>query len=117
MMLEPREGRLVRFYVHLGNLSGDQGSGFDRSVHSPEKIANVAQKIIAPFTLEYNILEWWSAYAVKQQVANQMSKFSRIFLAGDAVRKSQNMIGRNVKQKVIERIRFTLSQGWARNEC
>lgn len=40
-----------------------------------------------PYKLEYSVLEWWSAYHVKQQVANTLGSSNRVFIAGDAVRK------------------------------
>ncbi|KAL9037445.1 MAG: hypothetical protein Q9214_005703 [Letrouitia sp. 1 TL-2023] len=38
-----------------------------------------------PYKLEYSVLEWWSAYHVKQQVAKILGAFNRVFIAGDAV--------------------------------
>ncbi|KAL9609442.1 MAG: hypothetical protein Q9167_005797 [Letrouitia subvulpina] len=85
LLIEPREGRLVRFYVHLENVAANRGSSFDKSTCSPEKIANIARNIMFPYKLEYSVLEWWSAYHVKQQVANALGAFNRVFIAGDAV--------------------------------
>lgn len=87
LLIEPREGRLVRFYVHLENVAANQGSSFDKSTCSPEKIASIARNIMFPYELEYSVLEWWSAYHVKQQVANSLGASNRVFIAGDAVRK------------------------------
>ena len=87
LLLEPREGRLIRLYVHLDSVTAKQDSNFDKLTDSPEKIATVARNIMSPFTFDYTTIEWWSSYHVKQQVANKLSISDRVFLAGDAVRK------------------------------
>lgn len=86
IQLEPREGRLVRVYVQLKDEPFDNGVAFDKSTYSPEKIVAIAQEIIFPFTFDSKQIKWWSAYRIKQQVANQMDVFNRVFIAGDAVR-------------------------------
>lgn len=87
MMVIPRENKLVRLYIQLTTTAkvGEAGAKADRSKITPEKILRSAQRIIAPYTLSYRKLDWWTAYQIGQRVGTQFSMNERIFLAGDAV--------------------------------
>ena len=84
MMVIPRENKLVRFYIQLIEIGTEEGKA-DRSKISPEMILKAAQKIIAPYELDYHYIDWWTGYQIGQRVANQFTAFERVFLVGDAV--------------------------------
>lgn len=44
-----------------------------------------AQRTLAPYKLDYEYCDWWTAYQIGQRVGSNFSKNERIFLAGDAV--------------------------------
>lgn len=87
VMVIPRENKLVRLYIQLTTTEklGEGGSRADRSKITPDVILKAAQKIMAPYTLSYRKLDWWTAYQIGQRVGSRFSKNERIFLAGDAV--------------------------------
>ena len=62
-MIAPREGRLVRLYVQLNEKSGKDGDSASREI-TPAFILEAAKKILRPYTLDYNYLDWWSIYRV-----------------------------------------------------
>ncbi|KAL8919409.1 MAG: hypothetical protein Q9208_006787 [Pyrenodesmia sp. 3 TL-2023] len=82
-MTFPRENNLVRFYIQLPD-EGANGKQ-DRSETTIESILKTAQRILAPYTLEYAICDWWSVYSIGQRLAPQFDVNQRIFLAGDSV--------------------------------
>ncbi|KAF3317830.1 hypothetical protein TWF173_009651 [Orbilia oligospora] len=84
LMVIPREKRVVRLYIQLKEV-GSGGGAVDRSKVTPEQILKAAQKIIAPYKLEYEQCDWFTAYQIAQRVSDGFEKFDRIFLAGDAV--------------------------------
>ena len=43
-----------------------------------------AQIALAPFSLEIQKVDWWTAYSIKQSVAETFFAHERVFLAGDA---------------------------------
>lgn len=93
MMLIPRENRLVRFYVQLVHAKPDQNrAGMDRaalrSAYSIDAVLKAAQKVLSPYELTYDHCDWWSVYQVGQRVSQSYAIHDRLFLAGDAVRKS-----------------------------
>jgi phenol 2-monooxygenase len=48
-------------------------------------ILKCAQRTLAPYKLNYEYCDWWTAYQIGQRVGSNFSKDERIFLAGDAV--------------------------------
>jgi phenol 2-monooxygenase len=87
VMVIPRENKLVRLYIQLTTTekSGEGGSRADRSKITPEVILQSAQRIMAPYKIDYRKLDWWTAYQIGQRVGTNFSASERIFLAGDAV--------------------------------
>ncbi|KAF4552955.1 FAD-dependent monooxygenase-like protein 6 [Elsinoe fawcettii] len=86
LMVIPRENSLVRLYVQLHEIKPDAESGrADRSQITPELILKSAQRVLAPYTLEYKHCTWWTAYQIGQRVGTDFSRSERIFIAGDAV--------------------------------
>ncbi|KAI5458671.1 FAD binding domain-containing protein [Mariannaea sp. PMI_226] len=87
IMVIPRENKLVRLYIQITTTEkiGDQDSRTDRSWITPEVILQSAQRIIAPYKLDYRKLDWWTAYQIGQRVGSKFGVHDRVFLAGDAV--------------------------------
>lgn len=85
LMVIPRENGLVRLYIQLKEVVPDATGRADRSKITPEIIFRSAQKIIAPYKLDYEYCDWWTAYQIGQRVGTDFSAHGRVFLAGDAV--------------------------------
>lgn len=86
LMVIPRENKLVRLYIQLKEVVPDSATGrADRSKITPELIFQSAQKIIAPYKLDYEYCDWWTAYQIGQRVGTDFAAHDRVFLAGDAV--------------------------------
>lgn len=92
IMIIPREGDIVRFYIQLketpqepeeGSLAGTQ-SRVDRSKITPESILETARKILHPYTLDVAETHWFTGYQIGQRVAPKFEKWERVFIAGDA---------------------------------
>lgn len=83
MMIIPRENKLTRLYIQLKEVS--TGGRIDRSSISPATILKGAQKVLAPYKIEYKHCDWWTVYQIGQRVGKGFSKHDRVFLAGDAV--------------------------------
>src|SRR3954449_9332773 len=92
ILIIPREGGyLVRFYVELDN-ARDEEMLKNRSV-TPEKLATVANRIMAPYTLEVKDVGWWAVYEIGQRLCDKFddvppeetgTRVPRVFIAGDA---------------------------------
>ena len=85
LMVIPRENKLVRLYIQLTEIKPDASGRADRSKITPSTIIAAAQKILAPFKIEYRYCDWWTAYQIGQRVGRNFDAHARVFLAGDAV--------------------------------
>lgn len=92
ILVVPRERKLVRLYVpvQVVNTAEDR---FDRTKITPEDIKTRVQTILAPYTFDYQILDWWTAYQIGQRMAPRFSRWDRAFIAGDAVHTHSPKVG------------------------
>lgn len=92
IMIIPREGNLVRFYIQLNETAREPeegspngtGNRVDRSKITPELILDRARKILHPYTLEVAETQWFTGYQIGQRVTPKFERFERVFIAGDA---------------------------------
>jgi phenol 2-monooxygenase len=92
ILIIPREGGyLVRLYTELDEV-GDGEMRDKRSV-TPEKLAEAANRILHPYTLEVRDVGWWSVYEIGQRLCDKFddvpveetaTRLPRVFIAGDA---------------------------------
>jgi phenol 2-monooxygenase len=118
LMNIPRENKLTRLYIQLNEVKPDASGRADRSKITPEIIIEAAQRIIAPYKLEYKYCDWWTAYQIGQRVGKTFSKHNRVFLAGDAVHTHSPKAGQGMNVGMQD----AYNLGWkvglcARNVC
>ena len=92
ILIIPREGGyLARFYIELDEVS--DGELVERRGVTPEKLAEVANRIMHPYTLEVKDVGWWSVYEIGQRLCDKFdnvpademaSHLPSVFIAGDA---------------------------------
>jgi phenol 2-monooxygenase len=92
VLIIPREGGyLVRFYVELDD-AGD-GEPLEKRAVSPAKLAEVANRIMHPYTLDVKHVGWWSVYEIGQRLCDKFddvpaeqtaTRLPKVFIAGDA---------------------------------
>ena len=82
----------MRLYVDLGEVDPAQRSDL-RERYTAERIIEVAQRVLRPYTLEGRDVAWSSVYEVGQRVSDRFddvpqaqagSRLPRVFIAGDA---------------------------------
>jgi phenol 2-monooxygenase (NADPH) len=115
-LIIPREGGyLVRFYIELDNVR-DKEMLENRSV-TPEKLATVANRILAPYTVEVKDVGWWAVYEIGQRlcdkfddvpVAEMATRLPRVFIAGDACHTHSAKAGQGMNVSMND----TWNLGW-----
>lgn len=75
----------MRLYVPVQTIEAGTSGRFDRSSVTLDKIRKCVQAILSPYTFDFEICDWWTAYQVGQRIAPTFTKGNRVFLAGDAV--------------------------------
>lgn len=63
LMNIPRENNLTRLYIQLNEVKPDASGRADRSKITPDIIIKAAQRIIAPYKLEYHYCDWFVKHA------------------------------------------------------
>lgn len=90
LLIIPREGGyLVRLYIEL-DAERDRALLDDRASITPERLAEVANRALHPYTLEVRQVGWWSVYDIGQRLCDRFDDADgpagdpRVFIAGDA---------------------------------
>jgi phenol 2-monooxygenase len=89
ILIIPREGgHLLRLYIEL-----DEVTHLDRRSATPERLAEVANRILHPYSIEVKDVGWWSVYEIGQRLCDKFDdvpveemagRLPRVFIAGDA---------------------------------
>ncbi|MGN6868994.1 MAG: FAD-dependent monooxygenase [Solirubrobacteraceae bacterium] len=92
ILIIPREGGyLVRFYIELDAIADKEM--IDTRVVTPEKLADVANRILHPYRIEIRDVGWCSMYEIGQRLCEKFDdvpldampmRVPRVFIAGDA---------------------------------
>jgi phenol 2-monooxygenase len=116
VLIIPREGGyLVRFYIELDNVR-DKEMLENRSV-TPEKLALVANRIMAPYTVEVKSVGWWAVYEIGQRLCDRFddvpaaeaaTRLPRVFIAGDACHTHSAKAGQGMNVSMND----TWNLGW-----
>jgi phenol 2-monooxygenase (NADPH) len=116
ILIIPREGGyLVRFYIELDEVS-DRETLDNRSV-TPEKLAEVANRILHPYSVEVKDVGWWSVYEIGQRlcekfddvpVGEMATRLPRVFIAGDACHTHSAKAGQGMNVSMAD----TWNLGW-----
>ena len=81
IMTIPRENNMVRLYIQI---SSSADSDCDpRSHPSIEEAQTAAKKILRPYYIEWDRVEWFSIYPIQQRIAEKYTIDHRIFMGGD----------------------------------
>ena len=112
LLIIPREGGyMVRLYIELDALAPGERAA-DRQV-SAELLAQKAQAILAPYTLDVRQVAWFSAYEIGQRLCPRFddatpSRAPRIFIAGDACHTHSPKAGQGMNVSMAD----SFNLGW-----
>jgi phenol 2-monooxygenase len=116
ILIIPREGGyLVRFYVELDAVRNEEK--LDKRSVTPERLAEVANRILHPYQVELKDVGWWSVYEIGQRLCDKFddvpvqemaSRLPRIFIAGDACHTHSAKAGQGMNVSMAD----TWNLGW-----
>ncbi|KAI0137167.1 FAD binding domain-containing protein [Xylariales sp. AK1849] len=82
IMVIPREDNMVRLYIQIATSTDPD---FDpRQTASEEEVQASAKRILQPYSLEWERVEWFSVYPIGQGISDKYTLDHRVFLGGDA---------------------------------
>ncbi|PNS18415.1 Ubiquinone biosynthesis monooxygenase COQ6, mitochondrial [Sphaceloma murrayae] len=81
IMVIPREDNMVRLYVQIASSTDPDWN--PRKTATEKDVQDHAKKILAPYTIEWERVEWFSVYPIGQGIADRYTLDERIFMGGD----------------------------------
>jgi hypothetical protein len=106
MNLIPRENGKNRLYIQLDDVAA--GSRFDRKNLTIEEVQARARKILHPYELEWESVEWFTCYQIGQRLATACdAEDYRVFIAGDATHTHSPKAGQGMNLSVADTYNLT----------
>jgi 2-polyprenyl-6-methoxyphenol hydroxylase-like FAD-dependent oxidoreductase len=82
IMVIPREDNMVRLYIQIASSTDPD---FDpRKTATEEEVIDHAKKIMKPYYIEWDRIEWYSVYPIGQGISERYTLDERVFIGGDA---------------------------------
>lgn len=82
IMVIPREDNMVRLYIQIASSTDPD---FDpRKQATEQEVIDHAKKILKPYYIEWDRVEWFSVYPIGQGLADKYTLDERVFIGGDA---------------------------------
>lgn len=81
IMVIPREDNMVRLYIQIASSTDKDWD--PRKQATEEEVQQFAKKIMKPYYIEWDRVEWFSVYPIGQGIADRYTLDERIFMGGD----------------------------------
>ncbi|EGP84432.1 unnamed protein product [Zymoseptoria tritici ST99CH_1A5] len=82
IMVIPREDNMVRLYIQIASSTDKDWN--PRKTATEKEVQDKAKKILKPYSIEWDRVEWFSVYPIGQGIANRYTLDERVFMGGDA---------------------------------
>ncbi len=82
IMVIPRENNMVRLYIQIASSTDPDWS--PRKTATKEQVQALAKRILQPYSIDWEHVEWYSVYPIGQGIADHYTLDHRVFLGGDA---------------------------------
>ncbi|GAB1312901.1 Phenol 2-monooxygenase [Madurella fahalii] len=82
IMVIPREDNMVRLYIQIA--SSTDPDFHPRKTATIEEVQASAKRILQPYSIEWERVEWYSVYPIGQGISDKYTLDHRVFLGGDA---------------------------------
>ncbi|GAA6022017.1 hypothetical protein JCM10207_002409 [Rhodosporidiobolus poonsookiae] len=107
VMVIPQEKDNVRLYTQLP-IQVKPGERLPKERVTPESILEVARRILHPYTLDTDHVDWFTGYHIGQRLTESFGKHNRVFLAGDACHTHSPKAGQGMNTSMQD----TWNLGW-----
>ncbi|KAK5661391.1 hypothetical protein OQA88_11290 [Cercophora sp. LCS_1] len=82
IMVIPREDNMVRLYIQIASSTDPDFN--PRKTATVEEVQESAKRILQPYSVEWERVEWYSVYPIGQGISDKYTLDHRVFLGGDA---------------------------------
>ena len=81
IMVIPREDNMVRLYIQIASSTDKDWD--PRKQKTEQEVQEAAKKILKPYEIEWDRVEWFSVYPIGQGIADRYTLDERVFMGGD----------------------------------
>ncbi|KAH8696572.1 putative FAD monooxygenase [Talaromyces proteolyticus] len=104
IMVIPREDNMVRLYVQIASSTDPDWS--PRKTATAEEVQEVAKKILQPYSIEWDRVEWYSVYPIGQGISEKYTLDHRVFMGGDACHTHSPKAGQGMNTAFHDALNF-----------
>ncbi|KAF1956127.1 phenol 2-monooxygenase-like protein [Byssothecium circinans] len=102
IMVIPRENNMVRLYIQIA--SSTDADWDPRKTSTAEEVQEHAKKILRPYTISWDRVEWFSVYPIGQGIAEKYTLDERIFMGGDACHTHSPKAGQGMNTAFLDAV-------------
>ena len=104
IMVIPRENNMVRLYIQIASSTDPD---FDpRKSATVQEVQAAAQRILHPYTCEWDRVEWYSVYPIGQGLADRYTLDNRVFMGGDVCHTHSPKAGQGMNTAFHDAVNF-----------
>ncbi|KAI9667833.1 MAG: hypothetical protein M1821_000652 [Bathelium mastoideum] len=81
IMVIPRENNMVRLYIQIASSTDPDWD--PRKTATVEEVQSAAKRILKPYYISWDRVEWYSVYPIGQGIAERYTLDERVFMGGD----------------------------------
>lgn len=104
IMVIPREDNMVRLYVQIASSTDPDWN--PRKSATVEEVQEAAKKILQPYTIQWDRVEWYSVYPIGQGIAEKYTLDHRVFMGGDACHTHSPKAGQGMNTAFHDALNF-----------
>lgn len=112
IMVIPRENNMVRLYIQIASSTDKDWN--PRKTATEEEVQESAKRILQPYDIEWERVEWYSVYPIGQGIADKYTLDHRVFMGGDACH--THSVSKFNPWKCWNLLTIPKAQGWSGNE-
>lgn len=113
IMIIPRENNMVRLYIQIASSTDKDWN--PRKQASIEEVQASAKRILKPYNIEWDRVEWYSVYPIGQGIAEKYTLDHRVFMGGDCCH-THSVSFQEYKSFVTTNADRCTAKSWPRHE-
>ncbi|KAA6407592.1 MAG: phenol 2-monooxygenase [Lasallia pustulata] len=102
IMIIPREDNMVRLYIQIASSTDKDWNPLKKA--TAEEVQMSAKRILAPYHIEWDRVEWFSVYPIGQGIAEKYTLDHRIFMGGDACHTHSPKAGQGMNTAFLDAV-------------
>ncbi|KAF2145427.1 uncharacterized protein K452DRAFT_243436 [Aplosporella prunicola CBS 121167] len=116
IMVIPREANMVRLYIQIASSTDPDWN--PRKTATENQVQDAAKRILKPYSIEWDRVEWYSVYPIGQGLADRYTLDERVFMGGDCCHTHSPKAGQGMNTAFLDAANLAwkihhVESGWA----